>query len=46
VITGVRYGNAIRSQEDPVALKIRADAKTPFMHQRMMLRAQQHQVVQ
>ncbi len=46
VITGLRHSDPIRSQEDPVILKVRLDAKTPFMHQRVVLRAHQQQIIE
>ena len=45
VITAVRYGNAVRAEEGPVVLEVSVNPKAPFVHQRMVLRTQQHELV-
>ena len=45
VITALGYRNAVRTVEGPVALEVLVDTKAPFVHQRVVLRAQQHQLV-
>jgi len=45
VVTTFRYGNAVRTKESPVVLEIFLDTKAPFVHQRVVLRAQQQQLL-
>lgn len=46
VVAGRWNRNPIRPQEGPVVLKARLNTKTTLMHQRVVLRAQQHQVIE
>ena len=46
MVAAMRYGNPIRPHEVPVVTKILLNAKTTFMHQRVMPGAQQHEVIQ
>ena len=45
VVTTVRYGNTVGTKEGPVVLEVLFDTKAPFVHQRVVLRAQQHQLL-
>jgi hypothetical protein len=46
VITACRYGDSVGPFEAPAIPVVSFDAKTTFMHESVMLRAQQHQVIQ
>ncbi len=46
VITTSRNGTAIGSFEVPMILVVALDTKTTFMHQPVMPRAKQHQVIE
>ena len=45
-VTELGNGNAIGPEEGPSVLKVLLDSKSAFMHQRVMPRAQQHEVLE
>ena len=44
-IAALGYGNAVRSNEIPAVSKVALDAETTFVHERVVFRAEQHQVI-
>ncbi len=42
----VGHSDGVRPHKEPAVLKVLVDAKAAFVHQRVVLRAQQHQVVE
>ena len=46
VITAIWYGPPVRAPEEPVILVVTLDRKTTLVHEFVMLRTQQHQVVE
>ena len=45
-VTELGHGNAVGPQEGPSVLKVFLDSKSPFVHQRVVPRAQQHEVLE
>lgn len=46
VIAAVGYRDAVRPQEIPAILEVLLDPEAALVHERVVLRAQQHQVVE
>jgi hypothetical protein len=46
VVTELRNGNAVGPQKGPSVLKVFLDSKAPFVYQRVVPRAQQHEIIE